>query len=453
MAVFSCSNYPKGYFNAYAEAAKTADLDVALHLGDYIYEYGMFEADGVTPGYATENAANIGRVLPDDNDTELLELDDYRKRYALYHTDAGSIALHAAVPMIVVWDDHEVANDAYKTGAENHDDATEGSFEARKLAALQAYFEWLPIRPFTENDQETIYRSFDFGDLVSLHMLDTRLIGRDKQLSYADYFTTTGFDATSFQTDLTDSTRTMLGSEQFTWLQGKLSASSATWQVFGQQVLIGKMSLPSEIITLVGQLDSVSGDAKTALLTQLSTTITELATIKGRILQGDMTVTDTDKARVETVMPYNLDAWDGYYYEREALFTTVRSLDKNLVVLSGDTHNAWANDLKDMSDNQIGVEFAGTSVSSPGMEEYVGLADDTTAAQFAGALELLVDDLQYTNQNRRGFLEVTFTPTQTNAKWQFVSSIDSTTYTIDSALTKELKVLTGSGNRKVEAIS
>ncbi|MBN2894604.1 MAG: alkaline phosphatase D family protein [Campylobacterales bacterium] len=185
-AVFSCSNYPNGHFNAYSEAAKIADLDATIHTGDYIYEYGMFEKDGVTPAYATAHAAEYGRVLPSDNNTELLTLEDYRKRYALYHTDAGLQAIHAACPMIVVWDDHEIANDAYKTGAQNHDES-EGSFSERKANALQAYFEWLPIRPYQEGNYETIYRSFTYGDLLSLHMLDTRIIGRDQQLSYADF--------------------------------------------------------------------------------------------------------------------------------------------------------------------------------------------------------------------------------------------------------------------------
>lgn len=213
-AVFSCANYPNGYFNGYKEVSTLEDIDVVLHLGDYIYEYGMYENDdGVTPAYATQNAIAIDRVLPKDNDTELLTLDDYRKRYGVYHTDEGSLSIHQNLPFITIWDDHEVANDAYKDGAENHDE-TEGDYETRKLAALQAYFEWLPIRPFAEGNDEIIYRSFAFGDLVSLHMLDTRIIGRDIQLNYADYFDNLGnFDQTSFTADMSDTSRSMLGSE------------------------------------------------------------------------------------------------------------------------------------------------------------------------------------------------------------------------------------------------
>ena len=118
-AVMSCSNYPAGFFNVYAEVAKS-DCDYALHLGDYIYEYA---ADG----YASSLAASLGRVSVPAN--EITTLDHYRMRHAQYKSDVDSKVLHAAMPMIAVWDDHEVANDAYKNGAENHQD-NEGDWEA-----------------------------------------------------------------------------------------------------------------------------------------------------------------------------------------------------------------------------------------------------------------------------------------------------------------------------------
>jgi alkaline phosphatase D len=442
MAVFSCSNYPKGYFNAFTEAALDEELDVTLHLGDYIYEYGMFASDGVTPGYATENAVAIGRALPEDNNTELLELSDYRKRYALYRTDSGTQAMHAAVAMIAVWDDHEIANDAYKTGAENHD-ADEGDFETRKLAALQAYFEWIPIRPYSEGDTETIYRSFDFGDLVSLHMLDTRIHGRDKQLSYGDYpeMLASG-DSTNFLADLTDTDRTIMGPDQMSWLQTQMSNSTATWQVIGQQVLIGRMNLPAELLVLISQLDSADNDAESVLLAQLTTSLTELATIKTRLLAGDPTLTAEETARLATALPYNLDAWDGYYVDRETLLGTAASLDKNLVVLSGDTHNGWANNLRTHGGVQVGVEFATTSVTSPGMEEYVSLADDAAAQSFESVITLLIDDLLYFNANNRGYMTVTYTADEAVAEWIYVDNIDSTEYSVLSDRARTLKTTT-----------
>ncbi len=178
LAVMSCSNYPAGYFHAYREASRIENLDAFVHLGDYIYEYGA-------GGYASERAEALGRLYPEDNDGELYSLTDYRRRYALYRSDADLQAMHAAAPCIAVWDDHEVANDAWRDGAENHS-ADEGDFAARKLAALQAWYEWLPVRPPAGEQSEQIYRSFDFGGLLALHMLDTRIIARDRQLDYAD---------------------------------------------------------------------------------------------------------------------------------------------------------------------------------------------------------------------------------------------------------------------------
>lgn len=430
LAVLSCANYPAGYFHVYAEAAKEENLDAVVHLGDYLYEYD-------NNGYATGDAAALGRLIPEDNNVELLALADYRRRYALYRTDTDLQELHAAAPFIAVWDDHEVANDAWKNGAENHQPTTEGDYTARKLAALQAYFEWMPIRPVSENDQETIYRSFQFGDLVNLLMLDTRIIGRDQQLDYTDYLTPGGINSGAFQADLTDANRTMLGAEQLGWLQNQMAASTATWQVLGQQVLMGRMNLPAEL------LGGILNPDPSVLLPLFA----ELAQLKGRLLAGDPTLTAEEIARVETVLPYNLDAWDGYFYEREVLLGTARQFDKNLVVLAGDTHNAWASNLDDMSGNPVGVEFATASVSSPGLEDYLQLppANVPGAEQ---ALQLLVDGLQYLNINQRGYMMVTFTPTEAQADWRFVDTIKQTDYALDTARGQSLKTTTA--NRRVE---
>ena len=448
MAVFSCANYTNGYFNAYMEASKILDLDVSVHLGDYIYEYGSYENDDFdakVAAYATSNAANIGREFPEDNNTECITVDDYRKRYALYRTDEGLQSLHKTCPMIVVWDDHEIVNDTYVSGAENHDD-TEGDYNLRVEAALQAYFEWLPIRPIA--NKKEIYRTFEFGDLVSLNMLETRIVARSKQLSYKDYFTQNGtFLQSEFITDLTATDRTMLGGTQLQWLQGEFASSSTKWQVLGQQVLMGRMSLPSEVLISISQLDYVQGDAKKSLLTQINTSLSELATIKGRILAGDTTVTEEEKTRLNTKLPYNLDAWDGYYVERETILGTAKAYDKNLVVLAGDTHNSWASELKDMNGEQVGVEFATTSVSSPGMEEYLGLADDNAAAQLEGALSLLIDDLKYTNLINRGFMEVVFTHNKVTSNWHYVTNYDTSTYSENFVRSKSLSSLPGSANR------
>jgi alkaline phosphatase D len=424
LAFFSCSNYPAGYFNAYTEASLIDDLDAALHLGDYIYEYRMGE-------YATENAEAIGRALPADNDVETVTLADYRRRYALYREDAGLLALHAHVPMIVVPDDHEVTNDTYLGGAENHDPDTEGEFSVRKANALQAYFEWLPIRPASADDQETLYRAFQWGGLVNLMMLDTRLIGRDEQLDFGSFFTNNDFDTDAFIAALTDPSRTMLGSEQLQWLQAQLTTSQSVWQVLGQQVLMGRMNIPLEVL-----LQLQPGVDSSAILA-------ELATLKVRELQGDPTLTESELARISSVAPYNLDAWDGYAVEREIILGTAAAAQKNLIVLAGDTHNAWANNLTTQAGDNVGVEFATPGVTSPGLEGFLELSEQE-AQGLESALGVLIDDLQYSNLYDRGLGVVTFTAQRAEVEWIFVDSIDSTNYNLKASRSMTLGVDVGS---------
>jgi alkaline phosphatase D len=426
LAVMSCSNYPAGYFNVYTDAAQLPDLDAVCHLGDYIYEYGP-------GGYADENADAIGRSYLAGNDFEIVDLQAYRDRYAQYRTDSGLQALHAHVPWICVWDDHEVANDAWKTGAENHNpELGEGEFADRKRAALRAYYEWMPVRPPDRNNREIIYRSFDFGDLVSLYMLDTRIVGRDQQLNYLNYIGGDGsFDAQRFGADISDPSRELLGSEQLQWLSSKLVGSPATWQVLGQQVLIGRMTVPAELL-----FELANPGAATFLALE------ELATLKARVLAGDPTVSDEDRARLETQLPYNLDAWDGYPVDRETIFATARAAGKNLVVLAGDTHNAWANDLKDLAGNAVGVEFATASVSSPGLEAVLGIPPEL-APGAEGTLQLLIDDLRYTNVTDRGYLTVTFTRDAAIADWTYLDNILSTEYQQQPGRARRLQVRPG----------
>ncbi len=246
-AVVSCANYPAGFFNVYREVANQ-DIDAVLHLGDYLYEYGM-------GGYATDRAEEFGRVPQPEH--EILNLDDYRTRYAQYHTDTDLQAAHAAHPFIVVWDDHEVANDTWREGAENHDPETEGSFSERKAQAIQAWYEWLPVRP-PANAQEIIYRKLPYGDLVDLLMLDTRVIARDEQNTYPDFLNGDIIDVDATRAAINDGNRTLMGAEQMGWLKGHLTNSSARWQVLGQQVLMARLHLPSPIMEALDP--SIAGD-------------------------------------------------------------------------------------------------------------------------------------------------------------------------------------------------
>ncbi|ELA9192732.1 alkaline phosphatase D family protein [Vibrio parahaemolyticus] len=406
MAVVSCANYPAGYFHVYREILnqhEQSPFDVVLHLGDYIYEYGA-------GGYASEDAAALGREP--SKGTECITLDDYRKRYAQYRQDADLQALHAKLPMIAVWDDHELANDTWKNGAENHQD-DEGSFIDRRAAAAAAWTEWLPVRENTFSNM-LIYRQFSFGNLVNLMMLDTRLVGRDKPLDYFSLNAPTmeaigGLVAQSRSAD-----RELLGTEQLAWLMNEFNTHDAKWNVLGQQVLMSRMELPSSVMTAMFQLFTSTEEKKTEALLAVNTAITGYL---------------ADPSADPISLPYNLDAWDGYYVEREKVYQLAKASSGNFVCLAGDTHNAWASELKDVSNNPIGVEFATSSVSSPGLEEYLAL-DPVAIAQMEYTLPHLVSELQWADIKQRGFMRVTFTADAAQSTWYLVSTIKDKKYQV-----------------------
>ncbi|MCP5278803.1 MAG: alkaline phosphatase D family protein [Thiobacillus sp.] len=416
LAVFSCANYPAGYFHAYGDAARQEDVFASVHLGDYLYEYER-------GGYASEDAENLGRQVEPAG--ELLTLDHYRRRHAQYRTDPDLQALHAAMPMIAVWDDHEISNDTWRDGAENHDEATEGSFADRRSAAIRAYHEWLPTRVPDRDSPDRIYRAFQFGDLLSLYMLDTRVIGRDRQLDYANYFGPAGFDAAAFAADMADQGRQMLGIEQSYWLQQQMAQSTATWDLLGQQVLMARMDIPAPLV--LGQIS----------FTDYSTLVFKA--------QSGLPLTPQEQAILaQPAIPYNLDAWDGYAVAREAVLGTARALDKNLVVLAGDTHNAWASDLDDHAGNAVGVEFATPGVSSPGLEAY--FPNENPLAVAAG-LTQIIGPLQYANTHQRGYMIVSATPDECSAEWRYVSTVKQAEHDMIQGPT--LRTLPGAGNRRI----
>jgi alkaline phosphatase D len=415
-AVFSCANYPAGHFNVYAEAARS-DAQYALHLGDYLYEYDA-------TGYASAGAAALGRTSKPTN--ELLTLADYRQRHAQYKSDPDAKTLHARLPMIAVWDDHEIANDAWKDGAENHDPATEGSWVARRAAALQAYHEWMPIR--TGADPSRIYRSFDFGNLVSLHMLDARLVGRDRQIDIAELAGLAGPAAQAAAAAAFSSpTRQMLGSEQLAWLQGRMAASNATWQVLGQQVLMGRMEFPVSVLAALNSTDT-SPAAVAAGAAAVNAYLTAKATPAAQRTPEQAALMNP---ALNPLLGYNLDAWDGYLAARETLLGTALQLGKRLVTLAGDTHNAWHSSLTlkglanpALAGVKVGEEFATSSVSSPGLESYLALPAPQVKAIFEG----VVDDLMWIDPSRRGFLKMTFTAAEAKGEWVFVDTITNRSY-------------------------
>lgn len=221
--VTSCSNYTKGYFHVYDKLADRADLAAVLHLGDYIYEYGG-SSDVVKPGEATPGFRGDLEGREPDPPHEIISLDDYRRRLAQYRTDPHLQRAHQQHPFIVVWDDHETANNAWPGGAQNHDPEREGAWADRRAAAMQAYFEWLPVH---DNDENRIWRTFRYGDLLDLIMLDTRQFGREEQSDEARK----------------EAGRQLLGAEQEAWLIEQLKTSKATWRTLGQQVMMAHLQI------------------------------------------------------------------------------------------------------------------------------------------------------------------------------------------------------------------
>ena len=376
IAVFSCSNKPFGYFNAYAHAAKRGDIDLVVHLGDYLYEYPV----GTYPS-AAETAA--GRTLAPAN--ALIALADYRTRYNDYRLDPDLQALHRNFPVISIWDDHEFANDAWKDGAENHK-PNEGSWEERKAHAKQAYREWLPVN-------ETPYRRYDIGDLVTMLTLDTRIEGRDHQLDMGAAIKG-GKDALMAFHDgpWSDPKRTLMGFPQEKWAATELrSARRATkWQLLAQQIVMARLYTPKQ----AGEWLAPDASARSR------------AYVQGGI------------AAAAVHLPFNMDSWTGYLPARERLLSAAQDVGSDLIVISGDSHNAWGSTLLNKY-RPAGVEFAGQSVTSPGFETALVADPKVVAAGLVDASR----ELKWADTSRRGYMMVAFTEEEARCDWVFMSTI------------------------------
>ena len=387
IAIFSCSNFPAGYFNAYQAAAEKNDLDLWLHLGDYLYEYPM-------GGYATENAEKLGRApIPIH---EMITLSDYRQRHAQYKLDQGSIALHKHAPLIAVWDDHEFSNDAWKRGAENHsEDGSEGDFYARRSAAIKAYYEWMPIRE--QQNKRRIFRDFKIGKLMHLIMLDTRQFGRDKQIQPKDYLSKSGFNQAKFYNDLNSEYRELLGAEQFSWIEDKILNSNAAWTIFGQQVLMTKLKFPDISKTLKAE-----------------------------------EIPDFLKPYLKLLglgIPSNLDAWDGYPAARNKLYKLMKNAKKKFISLAGDTHNSWVSELENQSGEKVGIELGAPSVTSPGITDVLNLDENN----FVDSIVKLNKELQWMNPSNRGYLFLDCTDSKIIASFNFIKELENINSEISSS--------------------
>lgn len=400
LAVVSCSLYPGGLFNAYDAIARLDRVDAVVHLGDYIYEYGA-EPDA----YGMAAGARLGRApLPPH---EIVSLADYRTRHAQYKTDPDLQAAHARAPFICVWDDHEVANDTWKAGAENHQPAAEGDFGLRKAAALKAYFEWMPIRePVAGLAPESIYRSFDFGDLASLLMVETRLLARGQQLTYAHDLpmTAAGPDVPGFEAKRNDPARDLLGDGQRDWIRSTLAASRASgkpWQVIGNQVVMARVKGPD--------------------VTKLASPV-EIAVMMARLPADVRAQVQQATQLFKLGLPFNLDSWDGYPAGRERLYAAFADAGVQPIVLAGDSHAFWVNELKDAAGDRRAVEFGTSSITSPSP------GDAVQGVPLGAALNMANDEVVLCDQSAKGFVLLTLTPTLAKAELHTVSTIFAKPY-------------------------
>jgi alkaline phosphatase D len=382
IAVFSCANLPGGCFNAYGHAAARGDIDLVLHLGDYFYEYQEGR-------YPRGQPSLPGRVLDPQNET--VHLADYRLRYAAYRVDPDLQRLHQLFPMVMMWDDHESANNSWQSGAENHQPESEGSWTVRKAAAMRACREWLPVSDET-------WESYEIGDLATLFRPETRLTARTQPLGYAA--------ALAGQRDVMaalttfrdgpwhDPARTLMGAEQEAWLAAGLRRSvgrGTKWQVIGQQVVMGHLALPPQVANWL------TPQASAELRQQV-----QMGIAAGRL-----------------GLPFTLDTWDGYPAARERLLRSALNANANLVVLSGDSHNAWAFDLS-LDGAAAGVEFAGQSVTSWGYESYLPWVDP---AEMARAMVGFNPQLKWAETGRRGYMTVALTPERATGEWLFLDTV------------------------------
>lgn len=384
IAVFSCSNIGFGYFNAYAHAAARDDIDLAVHLGDYIYEYphGYYpSADQAVPGRLPLPA------------TEILHLADYRLRYASYRADPDLQALHAAKPMLIQWDDHESANDSWEGGAQNHNPDKEGDWNARRAAAMQAWREWMPV-------SDEPWKAYEIGTLATLFRTETRLLGRTRPYSAAPFLMADdpvaalkAFRDGAWQ----DPAMTMMGWEQEAWIAAELRRSvraGTRWQVTGFGTIMGRQVAPKQA------MDWLKPDAPE---------------VAKRYVKAGVTLAALG-------LPTNLDNWGGYPAARARFLKSAQAANANLVVLSGDSHNAWAYDLA-QDGKPAGVEFAGHAVTSPGYES-------STAADPKVIARALVEtnaELKWCDTSRRGYMALTLTPDQVRNDWLFAETIKQRT--------------------------
>jgi phosphodiesterase/alkaline phosphatase D-like protein len=408
IAAFSCSNYPAGFFNVYRHAAENAQMDLIVHLGDYLYEYAV-------DGYASADAERLSRQV--DPAHEILSYEDYARRHAQYSADPDLRALKAAAPLVMIWDDHETANNSWRDGAQNHNEG-EGSWTERRDNALLAWQHWTPSR-----DAETLHErwgTLQIGDLASLIFLETRLTARSPEVTL-DQFPLDVDDPANDPEDpeiraivsqwlddaAGDESRTLLGERQLGDVSSTLEASvqaGQPWRIFANQVIMGRVPAPNYAKEMPFWL-------------------------RWAIQMNDPLAWAYIKV-FGYGTPFNLDAWDGYPAERERLYAAARRAGADFITLTGDTHNHWVLDLKDEGGTRVGTEFGVTSVSSPSRFERL----DLPGVDFGIYTEDGAPEVLRHNAYDRGYLVLTLTPDDATAELMTISTVKSRDFTsgIDS---------------------
>jgi len=369
LGVVSCANLQAGWFSAYRHLAARDDLHAVLHLGDYLYEYA--------PGEYGMGQANVD-VRPHVPAREMVSLADYRQRHAQYKTDPDLQALHARYAFIVTWDDHEVTNDQWNDGAENHDE-TEGDYKKRRARAHRAYDEWMPLRmdgTADLRDGTRLYRRLRFGHLAEISMLDLRTY-RDEQAAAP------GVDPT-----VNDPDRSITGEKQMEWLKDSITRGNHApqWKIIGNPVMISPVTFADLPNDLVGAVNDV-----TNLIPQ-------------------------DGA------PYNVDQWDGYTADRREVLTHIRdhSVDDVLFV-TGDIHSGWACELPlDSSTypaigDSYGVEFVCSSVTSNNLKDITGAPQLTPVVE--GAILANNRHIKYLDFDSHGYSVLDITAARAQMDW------------------------------------
>ena len=399
LALASCSNYAFGFFNGYDAIARDDAVDFVLHLGDYIYEYAA-------TGWGAQTALALNRAHNPIN--EIVSLQDYRERHAQYKADPDSQRMHAAKPLLLVWDDHESANNPWVGGAQNHQPIEEGRWTDRRDSAIRAYYEWMPIRePDKGADRKTFWRSYQFGNLATLINLESRHTGRSEQIDYADhvYQITSKADAAAFQRDILGAPgRTMLSTDMESFLSQELERSKregTAWRLIGNAIPMARTPVPN--------------------LAEMGITMPkEPGVVPG--VSADLVW------KGKWGLPLYLDTWDGYPWAREQLYSLCAACGiSDLLVLTGDSHSFWANTLTNGDGQNFGVEIGAAGVTSPGDFIEQGF-DPSTAEQIDEAFATQIPDVRWTSNLYQGYVRLVITASGGTADYIAVSTVNTRQY-------------------------